>query len=84
MQMTTFVSYSQAQIKKQQQEKPQNDHGPQQGVGSNKAHAETRDPPSQDPEITKSSHHGMTFTLTLEANTDKASGEKNYRSETGE
>ena len=50
MQMTTYVSCSQAHKTKQQQEKPQNHHGPLQRVQeATKLNAETRDPPSQDP-----------------------------------
>ena len=36
-------------------------------------------PPARIPEITKSSHPGMTFTLTLEANTDNAGSQQVVR-----
>ena len=59
------------------------------GAGSNKAHAETRDPPSQDPPRSqRAAFTAWHSPRHFEANTDKAgsqqSGEKNYRSETGE
>jgi len=51
---------------KQKQEKPQKHQGPIPRVQeATKLNAETRDPPARIPEITKSSLHGMTFTLTL-------------------
>ena len=51
---------------KQKQETPQKHQGPIQRVReATKLNAETRDPPVRILEITKSSLHGMTFTLTL-------------------
>ena len=57
---------TQAHGNKQQRDQPQNHNGPLQRVQeATKLNAETRDPPARLPEITKSSLHGMTFTLTL-------------------
>ena len=90
MQMTTYVSCSQAHKFKQQQDQRQSHNGPLWRVQeATKLNAETRDPPSQDPRDHKEqpSRHDIT-PRHFEANTDKAgsqrSGEKDYRSETGE
>ena len=74
----------------QQQDQPQNHNGPLQRVQeATKLNAETRDPPSQDPRDHKeqpSRHdiHPDTLKQTPTKPGRNESGEKNYRSETGE
>ena len=67
VQMTTYVSCWQVRKTKQQQEKPQNHFGPQQEYRKQQSSMRKPGiPPARIPdEITKSSLHGMTFTLTL-------------------
>ena len=81
---------TQAHKTKQQQDQPQKHHGPLQRVQeATKLNAETRDLPSQDPRDHKeqpSRHdiHPDTLKQTPTKPGRNESGEKNYRSETGE
>ena len=82
--------WTQAHKNKQHKDQPQNHHGPLGRVQeATKLNAETRDSPSQDPRDHKeqpSRHdiHPDTLKQTPTKPGRNESGEKNYRSETGE
>jgi len=82
--------WTQAHKNKQQRDQPQNHNGPLGRVQeATMLNAETRDPPSQDPRDHKeqpSRHNVHPDTLKQTPTTPgrNESGEKNYRSETGE
>ena len=82
--------WTQAHKNNQQQDQPQNHNGPLQRVReATQLNAETRDPPSQDPwdhkeQPSRHDIHPDTLKQTPTKPGRNESGEKNYRSETGE